>query len=201
MNKDNLTSSSKESGLQSTNNMLDYRRCYRFLADEQIVLSYQGLLDGDLIDMLIQITERKLTKTKTKTRVKKKLINILVECLQNSLHYASRHEEDDLLSSSNFLILTKSSENKYKLFTGNYVTNEKASDLERRLEDIVNLSPEKLQEYYLEALNKDELPQEGGAGLGLVDIMRRSKNQMQYGLEKVNGQDKYTLFGLQIEIT
>lgn len=175
--------------------MPDIHKYYHFLKEEDIILSYNGSLDGELLDIIIQLVDQKLHKLKTRTRIKKKVINILVECLQNSFHYIKAYPEDEQLSNSTFLVLSKK-DDKFYIFTGNYVKSEQADFLEQKISKITAFNEEELQAYYLEALNKEELPQEGGAGLGLVDIMRRSKHQVEFDLEQI--EEHYSLFGLQV---
>lgn len=187
--------------MNSLTYMLDVHKYYDLLKEENIILSHKGALDGDLIDIIVQLVDKRLFKSKTRTRIKKKVINILVECLQNSFHYTTTFEDDKeqcTLVESPFLILSKH-ENSYIIFTGNYVTSDRAEHLKERIELVSQLSNKELQEYYIKSLNKDTLPQEGGAGLGLVDIIRRSKHNVSFDFKEVD--EVHILFSLLVKIT
>lgn len=180
--------------------MFDTEKSFELLKDEHVILSYQGALDGELIDMLIQITDKMLLKQNTRLRFKKKIINILVECLQNSFHYTtqlSENEDDTRIANSPFLILSKQDE-VCTVFTGNYVSNERAAILKEKVANVCDLDDEELQQYYIKSLNKDELPQSGGAGLGLVDIIRRAKHHVIFDFKAIN--ESYQLFSILVKI-
>ncbi len=187
--------------MNSSSNMLDIHRFYNLMQEEHVILSYQGKLDGELIDMLIQMTDHRLTFTGTRLRTKKKVINILVEALQNTYHYIiqatyTEPEESPLLKSP-FLVLAEPPEY-YAIFTGNFITNEQAKHLQERVRTVKGLSEDELQQYYIKSLNKDELPQQGGAGLGLADIIRRAKHDVNFDFQQID--ETHTLFSLFIKV-
>ncbi|MCS6822399.1 MAG: SiaB family protein kinase [Microscillaceae bacterium] len=177
--------------------MLDISKYYDILQHERILLSHNGAIDGDLIDLLVQLADKRLAKSKVKNKIRKKVVNILVECLQNSFHYSVDNEEHTAVVESPFLVIQQNSEN-FTIFTGNYVTKAQADYLKKKLEDISRMTEAELNETYIKALNKEELPTHGGAGVGLIDIARRAKNQIHYKFtESDNG---LYLFSMQIEV-
>lgn len=180
--------------------MLDVEKYYDFIKSENVILSHRGSLDGDLIDGIIQLVDKRLDKYKTRTRIKKKVINILVECLQNSFNYTRKYQPEknyEYLIESPFLILMKE-EGNFIIFTGNYVAFDKVKLLKEKTKHLCTLSDEELRVYYIKNLNKDELPKEGGAGLGLVDIIRRSKHQVSFDFKEID--ENYWLFTSLIKI-
>ena len=197
--------------------MLEIHKYYKMLKDENIILSHNGALDSEVIDLLLDLTDKKLTKLKTRRGVRKKIFNILVECLQNSLHYIKEYDEDTPLVHSPFLIIIQK-ESSFIISTGNFVTEDRAEFLKNKLNEINTLSAEDLQEHYIRALDKKQLPTEGGAGLGLVDIVRRSKHRVSFDFQEIiNSNDRiandksnnvgvmedeetFLLFNLQIEV-
>lgn len=197
--------------------MLEIHKYYKMLKDENIIMSHNGALDSEIIDLLLDLTDKKLTKLKIKRGVRKKVFNILVECLQNSLHYIKEFNEDIPIVHSPFLIIIIK-ESSFIISTGNFVTEERAAFLKNKLSEINTLSVEDLQQHYIQALDKKKLPTEGGAGLGLVDIVRRSKHRVSFDFQEIiNSNDRlandktgdvdvmedeetYLLFNLQIEV-
>jgi len=70
--------------------------------------------------------------------------------------------------------------------------------LKGRIEKIQNMSETDLQSKYIQGLDKEHLPIEGGAGLGLMDIARRSDKKMSYLMQELD--NGYWFFALQVEI-
>lgn len=219
--------------MNSLADLVDLHKCYEVLKEENVIFSHKGALDGDMIDVIIQLADKKLVKAKTRVRTKKKIINILIECLQNSFHYTSAYLNENYVATqktevisqdtdnneaeeeqqetaqaidkdqwkelieSPFMVLSQK-ENTYFIMTGNYITHEKAEILKKRIDEITALNDEELQEYYIKSLDKDELPKQGGAGLGLIDIIRRSKHNVSFEFKEVD--ENYQRFNLLIKV-
>ncbi len=215
--------------MNSLADLVDLHKCYEVLKEENVIFSHKGALDGDMIDVIIQLADKKLVKAKTRVRTKKKIINILIECLQNSFHYTSAYLKENYVAEealnspseanqqennqetvpvidteqwtelieSPFMVLSQK-ENIYFIMTGNYITHEKAEILKKRIDEITALNDEELQDYYIKSLDKDELPKQGGAGLGLIDIIRRSKHNVSFEFKEVD--ENYQRFNLLIKV-
>ena len=177
--------------------MLDIFTYCKTLREDQVILSHSGALDGEMIDIILQLADKRLVMLKTRRGIKKKIINILVECLQNSFHYSLENQDVEPLISSPFLVIVKEEEC-YMVFAGNHVTKDRAGFLKTRLDEIKSLSDTELREYYMKGLNKEELPVNGGAGLGLMDIARRAGRKIDFELTEI--EDEYLFFALQIEV-
>ncbi len=196
---------------------------YDWLTQKQVLLAYNGEIDGELIDMLVQLAEKALKKASSKPKVRKKIVNILIESLQNSFHYTQdiQNEPFENISQaikSPFLILCKevvptiaseegepeitveitAGEDVYWVTTGNWIDDANVEKLNARIQLLENLSHDELQAYYIQSLNKEVLPTQGGAGLGLIDIMRRADRQVFFQTKKI-AQD-FSVFMLKIKV-
>jgi hypothetical protein len=173
---------------------------YQYMQKSNVMLSYQGALDGALIEGLIQTADKALKHSKAKLCVKRRVINILVECLQNSFHYLCEQltsESADAIKASPFLLLSQTQE-QYSIYTGNYVTDTRAEMLKERLNTLNAMETAEIKAYYLKVLGRDELAQKGGAGLGLVDIWRRARHKVSYNFEET--ESGYTMFSMLIQV-
>ncbi|MEO1652783.1 MAG: DUF6272 family protein, partial [Bacteroidota bacterium] len=75
---------------------------------------------------------------------------------------------------------------------------ERAQFLKHKIDQLCQMTGEELTAYYVKSLNKDQLPTKGGAGLGLVDIMRRANHEVNFDFKKID--DQYLLFSLIVKI-
>jgi hypothetical protein len=179
--------------------MLDIKNFYELLDKEKILFSYKGMLDGDLIDYILQMVDKRLKNVKIKKSVRKKVINVLVECIQNSYHYANQKDsEGDSESKNSSFIVVSQTPVDFIVYTGNYVSPHEAEKLDTQLEAVNAMDESDLREYYIKNLNKDNYPQVGGAGLGLVDISRRSGNKIIYNFDEIS--DDSLLFSMQVKV-
>ena len=85
-----------------------------------------------------------------------------------------------------------------KIITGNFILNENSIELKSRIDKINAMDAEQLRAYYLDKLNTTEISEKGGAGLGMIDLVRKSGNKIEYRFDDVN--EQLSFFSLIINI-
>lgn len=172
---------------------------YNMMEDGNIMLSFKGEVTSDLLTSILQIMESKMEVLDESPKIKKKVYNILVECLQNLYHHI---DEDDTLTAANeksaLFMIRKSDEGDYSIMTGNYIANENVNYLKSKLDKINSMDKEELKDYYKEVLNNGEMSAKGGGGLGMIDIARKSGRKLDYSF--VNIDTKFSFFSLIVNI-
>lgn len=161
----------------------------------QLVLAYDGVLNPETISRLeTEIESRIMDKSLAKTVVKK-IFFICIESLQNMFIHGHK---DDNGAKHNFFILYLSS-SYVKIIAANLVSN---SNIPKLKEDIARInsfeSPAALKAYYLEHLEKNELSDKGGAGLGFITIGMKSGNKLATRFEEIN--EKRSMFLMEVSI-
>jgi hypothetical protein len=179
--------------------VLDIYGFYDKMEQNNIMLSFKGDITSELLTSILQIMEAKLDNWQEEPKVKKKVYNVLVECLQNLYHHMDEiaPEQDDRIRSAIFMIGKIDGE--YNIITGNYIKNANIANLKKLLDDINVLSKEELKEYYKEVLNNGEMSLKGGGGLGMIDIARKTGGKLNFQFTPVD--DKYSFFSLNINIS
>lgn len=169
------------------------------MEDGNIMLSFKGEVTSDLLTSILQIMESKMEVLDESPKIKKKVYNILVECLQNLYHHI---DEDDTLTAANeksaLFMIRKSDEGDYSIMTGNYIANENVNLLKNKLDKINSMDKEELKDYYKEVLNNGEMSAKGGGGLGMIDIARKSGRKLDYSF--INVDSKFSFFSLIVNI-
>lgn len=179
--------------------MLDIYDFYDKMERNNIMLSFKGDITSELLTSILQIMESKLDNLQEEPKIKKKVYNVLVECLQNLYHHMDElaPNQSDKIRSAIFMI--GKIDNQYNIITGNYINNGSVEGLRKRLEDINLLSKEELKEYYKSILNNGEMSLKGGGGLGMIDIARKTGEKLNFSFFPVD--DKYSFFSLNIKIS
>ena len=162
------------------------------------MLAFKGGVTSDLLTSLLQVAENKLDKVEAKPKVKKKIFNILVECFQNVYHHLDRPEDFEDETQSAVLMIGKEPEG-YVIMTGNHIVKNKVHILKNKIEMVNNMSAEELKSKYREVLNNEEISDKGGAGLGIIDIARRSGEKLGYEFKDVNEEHSY--FSLRVKVS
>jgi hypothetical protein len=188
--------------------MVDIYDFYDKMERNNIMLSFKGDITSELLTSILQIMESKLDTMQEEPKIKKKVYNVLVECLQNLYHHMDEiprmmngngktsTAEGDNIRSAIFMIGKIDSQ--YNIITGNYILTQNVNGLKNRLDEINKLSKEELKDYYKAVLNNGEMSEKGGGGLGMIDIARKTGQKLNYNFMPVD--DIYSFFSLNIKI-
>lgn len=180
--------------------MVDVFDIYDKMERNNILLSFKGEITSDLLTSILQIMENKMDNMQEEPKMKKKVYNVLVECLQNLYHHL-----DDVPDTRNTekirsaIFMIGKTDSKYSIFTGNYILNENIHGLKTRLDEVNSLNKEELKEYYKKVLNNGEMSLKGGGGLGMIDIARKTGEKLDYNFLEID--NKVSFFTLNIKIS
>ncbi len=163
---------------------------------ENLEYIYRGEFDSSITDNLLALAEESLRIANHKTTIKKRVYLVLVEGLQN----ITRHQlnEQQVVNIEQCLFVLQRRQNSYFITTGNIIYNEEIDKLKKQIDSINALDTNELKEYHNECLAKNKLSDKGGAGLGLIDMARKSSNLLSYNFTKIS--DKHSYFYLLVEI-
>jgi hypothetical protein len=158
------------------------------------------MMTAELLTSILQIMETKMDRSAEDPKMRKKVSNVLVECLQNLFH----HIDDDIDNKStefnerNSLFMITKSNTCYTINTGNYMKSSDVAMLQDKLDLINSLSKEKLKDFYKQVLNDGTMSVKGTAGLGMIDIARKSGQKLEYCFSPINY--GLTFFSLSVKI-
>jgi hypothetical protein len=182
----------------SSSIMVDAFSIYDKMEKNNILLSFKGDVTSELLTSILQIMENKMDNMQEEPKMKKKVYNVLVECLQNLYHHMDDVADaaGDINRSAIFMIGKLN--NAYTITTGNYILGENVNGLKGRLDEVNALTKEELKEYYKKVLNNGEMSLKGGGGLGMIDIARKTGEKLEYNFLEID--NKVSFFTLNIKI-
>lgn len=174
---------------------------YRKMEDEKIILSFKGEFTADLLTSVLHILESKMDSLHISKKQKKRVFNVLVECFQNLYHHIENHGENkkSVALQKSALIMIKYLGNKFIVRTGNHVSNEGIAELKRKLAIVNALGTDELRDLYKSKLENDQRSEKGTAGLGLIDIARKSKNKLEYEFLEIDDDTSFFCLNVVIE--
>ena len=179
--------------------MLDVFEIYEKMEQNNILLSFKGEITSDLLTSILQIMENKMVNMQEEPKLKKKVYNVLVECLQNLYHHMDDISEVSHENNRSAIFMIGKNQGKYLIYTGNYILNENISRLKSILDEVNSLSKEELKDYYKKVLNNGEMSMKGGGGLGMIDIARKTGEKLDYDFLEID--NKVSFFTLNIKVT
>ncbi len=177
--------------------MFDTYHFYETMEENDILLLYKGNITSELVTSLLQMTESKLEVLDEAPKIKKKVFNVLVECLQNVYHH--RDQGKDCSNGNSAILMLGKKEDDYFIVTGNMILAKNVEGLDKRLTKLNTLSKDELKLAYQDVLANKGFSDKGGAGLGFIDILRKSKQKLDYRFQDIN--DKYSFFSLKCKIS
>ncbi len=167
------------------------------IVDEQFLFSCRGSFNTGIIDNILFLTESNLLRLDT-NKVAKKVYYLLVEGLQNITRHQPKGDNLNPYSGGFFIIQRK--QEAYSITYGNPVSSETKGQLIERLEEIRCKTPSELKEYYMDLLNNSGFSTKGGAGLGLVDMARKSSGNLNYEFVPLPNGEYFYYLNLTIAI-
>ena len=181
----------------------DIFELYQTMERENILLSFKGVVTSELLTSVLSIMESKLDYMEESPKTKKKVFNVLVECLQNLYHHIDLNEESDRnlerIEAKSALFMISKKDDNFVIQTGNYIDVDNAIDLEAKLKQINGMDKEELKRYYQEVLNNGEMSEKGTAGLGMIDIARKSGNKLEYLFLPINETSRFFCLTIKID--
>lgn len=165
---------------------------------DTVLLHHNGAVDKDVVLDTLAHMEDILEAEKVDRQKRRKLVNIAIETLQNLQLHAYEHAEDEYVGMTHFY-LTKS-EGRINIIIGNPVNNEEVIVLEDKLKKINSLSDEEVKFLYGVIMKQTvvKFSTKGGAGLGLIDMKKKSGNPLKFDFQRID--DQVSFFSLRIEV-
>lgn len=179
---------------------LDLINYHNQLQSKSIVLAYKGKMSDDLLDCILAMVEDKLSLVEPQMSLRRKVYTIIVEVLQNIYHHRDKSEPIpvELEDIDAVVFMLGKTDNGYTVVTGNYLPKLEVESLRGRIDFVNSLSPEELKAKYREALNNNQMTAKGGAGLGIIDIAKRSGEKLEYDFRPTD--TSHTYFSLTVKI-
>ena len=183
----------KHHGLENKSDYMKFVvQFHRMMVDKSITLAYEGEITQDITKAFTSMTERNLDRIEEDGKIKKKVYHVMVECLQNIAKHADDHTataSDTLVDglAKNGIFIVGNDDKEYFITSGNVIENNRIDDLRNLLDTINSMDKEGLKEVYKQKMKENAISSKGGAGLGFIDIARKTGNQLEYHFEPMEG--------------
>jgi len=158
----------------------------KMLEDNNIQVIYSGPIWTNGIDGLAEMMIKRLEFDDLPFTSSQAVFSIFIEQINNMMMYSAdrdRKNDDEgnpqEISKGVFILGVQGST--YFIQSGNLVTKYSAGILKERIDYLNTLDKKELRQYHKERLKaENDNPESKGAGIGLIEIARRSSSRIEY---------------------
>lgn len=167
---------------------------YKLLEKDNISFSYRGSFSNNVLTMATQLIKDNLDEEHS--RLRNKLSFLMIESFQNISRYADR-ENTELDKNSEFF-MTRNIDDTFYIISANLIDNNKIPYVKEQLEKVNTLDKKELNKLYREVLTNKQINEKGGAGLGFIEMVRKTKGKLPFDFVKID--EEQSMFFMQIEL-
>lgn len=161
---------------------------------ERLMFVYRGLVTNENSVPLLMLLENEMKDSDYGYVGRKRLFMFVLESLQN----VSRHSNDNQHAKMSIVVYSKS-DTGYTVTTGNVIPNAKVDGLKSRLDEVNNLETDEIRNVYRQMLSNAEFSSKGGAGLGLIEMAKKTGNKLDYDFIPVDDENSYFILSKTVD--
>ena len=170
---------------------------HKVMLKQSLLLVYEGEFNQEITKSVLAMAERNMDSFGEQRKVKTKVFNVMMECIQNIVRHSESYQED-IYGKNNAIFSLAKTDDHYFVLSGNPLFTQDVEKLEGRLKEINLMDAAALKEEYKRIIKQGKISDRGGAGLGFIDMSRKSANKIRFDFEKIN--DELSFFSLRMTI-
>lgn len=170
---------------------------HRTMMSQKLILVYQGDFTQETTKSILAMAERNIDSSGEDSSIKRKVFNVMVESLQNIVKHSDELVDGEYKSHAAIFLIGREA-NRYTIMSGNPIRKANIPKLKETLEKINGLDKDGLKELYKEIIKNTTISEKGGAGLGFVDMARKSGHKLEFQFPEMAGD--YCFFSLKVNV-
>ncbi len=169
---------------------------YDELTANGIYIVYIGKFTQRITSMFTSMLEEELGKISEEKKTRRRVYHAMVETMQNIQRHAEEFS-DEVFSNGLFMIGKKDSI--YYIITSNKIKVPNKNTITSAIDKVNNCTKEELNEMYKTQLKNGKIGEHGGAGLGLIDIARKTENKIEYLFLPISFTEEYFVLKAEVD--
>jgi hypothetical protein len=171
-------------------------RLEKLMADNYVNTIWCGHISPEIGKEVLEFTEAKLTEEDIEMNVRRRVFSILVELLDNVAKYSPGKEAE--MKYGMPVSMIKLMNRTYSITTGNLILHSQISHLKEKIDTINKYDKLGLKDLFVQSLSVQTVKSDSTGNMGLIDMARKSRNELAYQFEKVNDQFSYYIVTVNI---
>jgi hypothetical protein len=161
---------------------------------ERLMFAYRGEVTTENSIPLLMLLDKEMENSEFAYAGRKRLFMFVLESLQN----VSRHTSDYKYADMSLVVYSKT-DNGYTVTTGNVVLSSSTQLLREKLEQINTLDAKEIREVYRQMLSVAEFSDKGGAGLGLIEMAKKTGNKLDFDFVTLDSNYSYFILSKTVD--
>ena len=159
------------------------------MADEGIVFSFSGMISQSVTSFMVETARTQFEDNGEDSKMIRNMFLIAIEQLQNIMSYS---KEKDILNGNTYtspgvLVIGYSNEKKkYYVNSSNEIEEKDKERISTKVDYINSLEKGDLRKLLREKLRSAEDTHDRGAGVGFIEIAKRSSEKLEYSFEEID---------------
>lgn len=166
---------------------------YKNLRVKDISLVFEGQITHQVMKALTGLVEEQLDEVED-DKVLRRVYHVMVESLQNINRHAESYEYRGHPYPGVGLVLVAKNKERFQVTTGNIVEHAHAEEIALFLAKLNSMSKDGLDDLYKKQLREGITSPKGGAGLGFIDIRRKTGNNLDYSFVRIDEETTFFIF-------
>ncbi len=171
---------------------------YRKMKINQINLIYEGEVTHQITKAFTALTEENMAKDAEPNGLQMKVFHVIVESLQNISKHALTLQEQNIDFKGIGTFLIAKSETDYFIIAGNLIHNNDKTEIIDLIENINSLDKDGLKKLHKQQMREGRLSEKGGAGLGFIDIARKSGQPLSYVFKEITENTSFFILNTKV---
>lgn len=163
------------------------------------MMAFSGVMSQDAIVGLGEVLRSELHHYHP-LNIVNKIFAVYIEMTQNILHYSQDKTDSNGKSIGKGSVIIFRQPKAYSIATINLVNAKQYDYLQKKCKLVNSFNEEEIKGHYLNRRKRQAEGDSKGAGLGFIDMVRRSGNPLQYKLEETDSELHYFFLSTKISI-
>ena len=169
---------------------------YKGLHDDTFSFGYSGAFHDEHTARLIALGEAAMEHADAPRNVRQRLAYVMVEAYQNIIRHRAPLAEGVARGCGRSMFLLRCHAEAQQVIAQNPVRRPELEELQSALDGLSGLDAAQLKERFLNKLSNEGPRERGGAGLGLIEMARRSGQDLRHEFRGLG--EEAVLFLLQV---
>lgn len=164
------------------------------------IIEYKGHLTFNTIGRLLTLLKQQMEEKQIEINFYKRILSVMIEVLENIYKNADQYQENQFISKNIIPTFRIARDNQvYFIESTNPIKTRHSEILRKKIARINKANEAELKLLYRQTISNGKFTDKGGAGLGLIEMVKISGNPIQYQFDPID--DEFSLYRLKIVFT